>query len=81
MVARELLEQREPIEQFAAEHGALANAPKGAVEGDFTAATQPVSSVTFKPESLKESDRRAAEQSAGVSAHPIQTSTTGAPSR
>jgi len=31
VVARELLEQREPIEQFAAEHGALANAPKGAV--------------------------------------------------
>ncbi len=30
-VARELLEQREPVEQFAAEHGALACAPKGAV--------------------------------------------------
>jgi quinoprotein glucose dehydrogenase len=32
------------------------DAPKGAVEGDFTAPTQPVSSITFKPESLKESD-------------------------
>ena len=31
-------------------------APKGAVEGDFTAPTQPVSAITFKPESLKESD-------------------------
>jgi KUP system potassium uptake protein len=31
VVARELLEQREPVEQFAAEHGALAAAPKGAV--------------------------------------------------
>ncbi len=31
LVARELLEQREPVEQFAAEHGALASAPKGAV--------------------------------------------------
>jgi quinoprotein glucose dehydrogenase len=31
-------------------------APKGAVEGDFTAPTQPVSSITFKPEPLKESD-------------------------
>jgi quinoprotein glucose dehydrogenase len=31
-------------------------APKGAVEGDFTAPTQPVSSITFKPETLKESD-------------------------
>jgi quinoprotein glucose dehydrogenase len=32
------------------------DAPTGAVEGDFTAPTQPVSSITFKPESLKESD-------------------------
>jgi len=32
------------------------DAPKGAVEGDFTAPTQPVSSITFKPETLKESD-------------------------
>jgi quinoprotein glucose dehydrogenase len=32
------------------------DAPKGAVEGDFTAPTQPVSSITFKPEPLKESD-------------------------
>jgi quinoprotein glucose dehydrogenase len=31
-------------------------APKGAVEGDFTASTQPVSSITFMPEPLKESD-------------------------
>jgi KUP system potassium uptake protein len=31
VVARELLEQREPVEQFAAEHGALTCAPKGAV--------------------------------------------------
>jgi quinoprotein glucose dehydrogenase len=31
-------------------------APKGAVTGDFTAPTQPVSSITFKPEPLKESD-------------------------
>jgi quinoprotein glucose dehydrogenase len=32
------------------------DAPKGAVESDFTAPTQPVSSITFKPETLKESD-------------------------
>jgi quinoprotein glucose dehydrogenase len=31
-------------------------APKGAVEGDFTAPMQPVSSITFMPEPLKESD-------------------------
>jgi quinoprotein glucose dehydrogenase len=31
-------------------------APTGAVAGDFTAPTQPVSSITFKPEDLKESD-------------------------
>jgi quinoprotein glucose dehydrogenase len=31
-------------------------APKGAVEGDFSAPTQPVSSITFKPEPLRERD-------------------------
>lgn len=31
-------------------------APGGAVEGDFTAPTQPVSSLTFKPDRLQESD-------------------------
>jgi quinoprotein glucose dehydrogenase len=31
-------------------------APKGAVAGDFTAPTQPVSSITFKPETLQERD-------------------------
>jgi quinoprotein glucose dehydrogenase len=31
-------------------------APKGAVASDFTAPTQPVSSITFKPEPLKERD-------------------------
>lgn len=33
-----------------------AAAPGGAVKGDYTAGTQPVSSVTFKPEPLKGSD-------------------------
>jgi quinoprotein glucose dehydrogenase len=31
-------------------------APQGAVEGDFTAATQPVSALTFAPRPLRESD-------------------------